>query len=434
MGCVGFLQLSHMLICDVSLVTGFAMAFAGLALSGRREILAGILLGTGSGIAFMSKGLIGPGLIGLTAMLLPLCGPNWRTARYAITLAVAAGASLPWVFIWPVAVYERSHELFKQWFLDNNLARFVGAARVGRPNNLGLVGERYNFFFELPWFTWPAFPIACLAFWKEGRAAWRQPGVQLGVASLLVMLVILSVSRNSRTLYGLPMLVPACLLGARGAVMFTPRWTGWLRCACAVLFGIAIAAAWAFWVLQLFGWIPAGLWQHIHDQVPNYEPLFQFWPFLAAIVATAGWGWWMWRQPCDDGRTVAINWCSGLTLCYLLYMTLYLPLAEADMSYRHLAPLRQVVESGVRSGVMSHGLGEPQRAMFDYYCGLTTTRLEVQPQANLDWLLTQTDNLSPAGREPKGPPWKLVWESVHSRKELFRLYRREPMAPAAGQP
>jgi hypothetical protein len=200
------------------------------------------------------------------------------------------------------------------------------------------------------------------------------------------------------------------------------------------LFGIAIVAAWAFWALQLFGWVPSGLWQRIHDQIPNYEPIFQFWPFLAALAATGGWVWWMWRQPRDDGRTVAINWCSGLTLCYLLYMTLYLPLAEADMSYRHLAPLRQVVEGDVHSGVMSHGLGEPQRAMFDYYCGLTTTRLEVQPQANLDWLLTQTDNLSAKGREPMGPPWKLVWESVHSRKELFRLYHREASVPATGQP
>ena len=120
----------------------------------------------------------------------------------------------------------------------------------------------------------------------------------------------------------------------------------------------------------------------------------------------------MWRQPRDDGRTVAINWCSGVSLCYLLYMTLYLPLAEANMSYRHLAPLRQFVAANVHSPVMSHGLGEPQRAMFDYYCDLTTTRLEVHPQASEDWFLTQTDYRLPRDRELKGLPWKLVWEDV----------------------
>ena len=49
MGCLGFVQLSHMLICDVSLVTGFAIAFAGLAMSGRRGVMGGILLGNGFG-------------------------------------------------------------------------------------------------------------------------------------------------------------------------------------------------------------------------------------------------------------------------------------------------------------------------------------------------------------------------------------------------
>jgi 4-amino-4-deoxy-L-arabinose transferase-like glycosyltransferase len=456
MGCLGFVQLSHMLICDVSLVTGFAIAFAGLALAGAQSIaphsatqgsnqkihdslwkstiVPGLLLGTGSGIAFMSKGLIGPGLIGVTAMLLVFCGPAWRTRRYAAVLAVAAVASLPWVLIWPMAVYQRSPELFKQWFLDNNLARFVGYAAVGRPNNLGLAGDRYNFFFAFPWFSWPAFPFICLCVWKERRALWRQTGAQICIVGLLVMLVVLSISRNSRTLYGLPMLVPACLLGARGVSVLTPVWAARLRVTAAIVAVIAVIVAWAFWLVQLFGWLPSGLWQRIHDQVPNYEPVFQFWAFLAALMATAIWVWWIWRQPNADGRTLAIDWCAGLSLCYLFYMTLYLPLAEANMSYRHLAPLRQTVADDVHSPVMSHGLGEPQRAMFEYYCGLKTLRLEVRPGADCDWFLTQTDDRSPQGRELQGGPWKLVWEDVHSQKELFRFYHRETSATVLDHP
>ncbi len=462
MGCLGFAQLSHMLICDVSLVTGFAIAFAGLALFGcaspenknpfpsdaakgqgggsdqkpfwKSTILPGLLLGTGSGIAFMSKGLIGPGLIGVTAMLLPFCGPAWRTRRYAAVLAVAAVASLPWVLIWPIAVYQRSPELFKQWFLDNNLARFVGYAAVGRPNNLGLAGDRYNFFFAFPWFSWPAFPFICLCLWKERRALWRQPGAQICIVGLLVMLVVLSVSRNSRTLYGLPMLVPASLLGARGISLVTPAWAARLRPVAVIVAGLAVVSAWAFWVSQLLGWLPSGLWQRIHDQVPNYEPVFQFWAFLAALAATALWAWWTWRQPHADGRTLAIDWCAGFSLCYLFYMTLYLPLAEANMSYRHLAPLRQTIAGDVHSPVMSQGLGEPQRAMFEYYCGLKTLRLEVRANADCDWFLTQTEYRSPQGRELQGGPWKLVWEDVHSRKELFRLYHREASTAVMARP
>ena len=429
MGCLGFVELSHMLICDVSLVSGVAVAFAGLLLTGRRPVVGGIILGTGAGIAFMSKGLLGPGLIGLTAMLLPFCGPSWRSKQYLTCLAVAAVASLPWVLIWPITLYQRSPELFKQWFLDNNLARFIGAARVNRPNALGLVGERYNFFVALPWYAFPAFPLACLAFWKERRAAWRQPGVQLGVVGLLVMLVILSLSRNSRTLYGLSLLVPASLLGARGVGYVTSRWTNGIRRSTWVLYGIPTAIFWVLWVAQF---IPGPIQKFLKDKLPDYTPLFQFWAFAFAVAATALWLWWMRRQPRDDDRAVAINWCAGLSLCYLLAMTLFLPMFESDMSYRHLAPLREIVASRVHGDVISTGLGEPQRAMFDYYCGLNTIRLEVRPDATADWFLTETDALTPEGRQLKAAPWKLEWESVHSRKELFRLYHREtPTAMAA---
>ena len=357
--------------------------------------------------------------------------PNWRTRRYLGCLAVAAVASLPWVLVWPLVLCQRSPELFKQWFLDNNLGRFLGAARVGRPNSLGLGGERYNFFFALPWFAWPAFPLACLFLWKSGRDAWRRPDVQLGALGLLIILLVLSVSRNSRTLYGLPMLVPACLLGAFGMAELSPRWTARSRAFCAVAFGVPAGAAWVCWLLQLLGWLPAALREKLHQQVPEYQPVFQFWAFLSALAATTLWTLWMRRQPRDDSRTAGLNWCAGLSLCFLLATTLFLPLLESNMSYRHLAALRPIV-AGIHGPVMSSGLGEPQRAMFDYYCGLRTTRLEINPNADNDWWLTQTDARTPEGRELKGPPWNLVAETVHSRKELFRLYQRLPRVLMAG--
>ncbi|MDD5331028.1 MAG: glycosyltransferase family 39 protein, partial [Sulfuricella sp.] len=60
-GCLGLLIRGHEMITDISLLTGFAIAFYGLALSRRRAVLAGFWLGTGIGIGFMSKGLIAPG-------------------------------------------------------------------------------------------------------------------------------------------------------------------------------------------------------------------------------------------------------------------------------------------------------------------------------------------------------------------------------------
>ena len=59
-GCLGLLIAAHALITDLALLAGFAIAFYGLALSLRRELIAGFLLGTGIGIGFMSKGLVEP--------------------------------------------------------------------------------------------------------------------------------------------------------------------------------------------------------------------------------------------------------------------------------------------------------------------------------------------------------------------------------------
>ena len=68
---LGYLQHAHQLITDNALVAGIAMGLYGL-----RDAKP-LLLGTGAGIAFLSKGLLGPGVLGLTALVLPLF-PGWR--------------------------------------------------------------------------------------------------------------------------------------------------------------------------------------------------------------------------------------------------------------------------------------------------------------------------------------------------------------------
>ena len=61
-GCLGMLVRSHELITDLALLTGCAMMIYGYTLSMRRTLLAGMLIGNGIGIGFMSKGFIAPTL------------------------------------------------------------------------------------------------------------------------------------------------------------------------------------------------------------------------------------------------------------------------------------------------------------------------------------------------------------------------------------
>ena len=70
-GSLGYLQHAHQLITDNALMAGMAIGIYGLARA------AGFWLGTGAGIAFLSKGLLGPGLLGLTAVASSRCRA-WR--------------------------------------------------------------------------------------------------------------------------------------------------------------------------------------------------------------------------------------------------------------------------------------------------------------------------------------------------------------------
>ena len=63
MGCVGLIHTAHFLITDNALLAGFAVALYGLSLCGTRPWLGGIWLGTGTGLAFMAKGILGPAFL-----------------------------------------------------------------------------------------------------------------------------------------------------------------------------------------------------------------------------------------------------------------------------------------------------------------------------------------------------------------------------------
>jgi hypothetical protein len=74
---------------------GLMAGFYGLALARRTFWRASAALSAGASVAFLAKGLLGPGLLGLTALLLPVFA-SWRTKRYLAVLGVAAsGAAIP---------------------------------------------------------------------------------------------------------------------------------------------------------------------------------------------------------------------------------------------------------------------------------------------------------------------------------------------------
>nr|MBA2690710.1 glycosyltransferase family 39 protein [Burkholderiales bacterium] len=94
LGCASLIVHGHKLITDTALLCGFAMSYYALAISSERPKTAGLLLGTGVGLGFMAKGLLAPGILGLTAGALLFCS-GWRNKNYLVCLAVSLLAMAP---------------------------------------------------------------------------------------------------------------------------------------------------------------------------------------------------------------------------------------------------------------------------------------------------------------------------------------------------
>lgn len=298
-GSLGYLQPAHQLLTDNALVAGIAIGLYGL-----REAR-GLALGIGAGVAFLSGGLLGPGLLGLTALLLPAF-PAWRKSwrQWRAALAVFA----PFALVWPWLLYRESPELFHQWLWVVNIGRFSGTAELGG------VDDRWLYARALPWFALPVWP---LALWTVLRRP-GVPEVQLCFVAFAVAFGALSAAASARTLYGLPMLVPLAVL-ASVELDSLPGWLAWPLEKLAVWgAGIAGIALWGGWIALLAGWRP----QLLDELSPGFTPQVQPYWLAAGLAVTALWACALRLEP-----RLPVRWLGGVTLAWGLAMSLWLPLS-----------------------------------------------------------------------------------------------------------
>lgn len=391
-GCLGYVQHAHQLITDNALVAGIAIGLYGLRES------RGLALGTGAGIAFLAKGLLGPGVLALTAFVIPLL-PAWRASWRSWPWALIAFA--PWALIWPWLLYRHSPALFHEWFWVNNVGRFSGSA------GLGGVLDHWHYAAALPWFALPAWPLALWALLRRPGV----PEVQLGFLLFAVILGVLSAASSARTLYGLPMLVPLAVLAAIG-LETAPGWlTVPLEKGALLLSALAGIALWALWIAYLVRWRPAFL----TEAAPGFTPALDI-VFLGAALAVSA----LWLISLGLAPRLPVRWLAGVTLVWGLAMTLWLPWLDHAKSYRGVILDMQAHRPKLAGCVASRNLTEPQRAMFHYFAGMVTTRA-----ANADCPLLLVHTAVGTPPDP-GAPWKLAWRGTRpgDTKEWFWLFAR----------
>lgn len=411
-GCLGMLVSAHQLVTDLALLTGCAVMLYGFALSSRRAVVAGILLGTGVGIGFMAKGFIAPILFLFISAAL-LLFRSWRTRTLFTSLGVAVPCALPWLTIWPYLLYQRSPQLFMEWMWAQNIGRWLDYARGGD------YAEAFYYIKILPWFAWPALPLAMWVVWQARKKMLREPEFQLLLVSFVVMLVTLSLVPNIKDIFALPMLLPLTMLASaalptlrRGAANALD-WFGIMT------FGLLAILMWWGWAGLLLD-NHAKITQLLKEYQPGFEPVVNALSFWVALLASVLWLILVWRVGRSMRRAV-INWAAGVTLLWVLAMTLWLPWLDSGKSYRNMViSLTHALPAHYNCIAGVHLSGE-QRALLQYFGNITT---RARTQEVCDLLLARGSISVQAGKEET--VWEKIWEGgrASDRSERFRLYQR----------
>jgi 4-amino-4-deoxy-L-arabinose transferase-like glycosyltransferase len=413
-GCTGLLLHAHETISDTALLAGLACAYYGAALAPKRPYAGGIALGCGLGAAFLATGFapVAPFLAALIAM--PLFVPDWRGRNAGIAMACALALLLPWIALWPTLLHARSPELFAAWLLK------TGPAALAHAPSGGAAAYTLK---TLAWFAWPAWPVAIWALWlyrrKPGSAA-----VVLPLCALIAGILLTTVARAPGELPLLPLLLPLALLGApvlgdlrRGAAN-SLAWFG------AMTFSLLGALIWIGYIALQTGY-PLRVAANAARLEPGFVAHFAWLPLIAAAAITLLWIALILRSQRSPQRSVTF-WAAGLALFWALTMLLWLPWIDYGKSYR---PVAQAIKSklhGHQGCIASRGLGEAQRAAFDYHANIVAERSESRARRECRMLLVQDNARLP--EDSPGAAWKKLWEGNRAgdRSEKFRLYVKNP--------
>ncbi len=418
LGCVGLLLPAHQIVPDNGLVTAFALGAWALTRSIGRPVAGGVALGGAIGLAFLTHGVGGAAMLAITSALMPTVSASHRTRRYLLTLVVTLLVALPLVAAWPLALHARDPGLFSEWLYGNELGRLIGLGRLAADRD-----SPFYYLGVLPWFAFPALPFAAWSLYA-GRKVLSTPAYAVPLLLFGVALAVSSVAHDSRELYALPMLVPLALLAVPGVAQLrrSPAYLFfWFSITFFVFF---IAVVWFYWMAVDLGF-PVRVARHMDDMEPGYTPVLSVPLMLIAAGFTIAWVLLMFNVRRSPQRPF-VAWASGATAFVGVLMTLMVAWADNAKSYRGMIESLSASLPADRRCIASLSLGESQRALLDYFAGVTTLRYEASGSASTcDLLLTQGNT---DGSGAMTSPWQLLWQGNRpgDRRERYRLYRRAP--------
>ena len=367
--CLGLAQLSHETTPAVAQLGFTALLFFSVAAGPNRRTPIALVPGFGFVVGMLGLALSGApavaAMLGLGSVLVEWSHGRWgepRSSWQQQERLTQMQAAAPWMLLMLGATALTgvlSYALGQWgWRLD------VSALSGTHPSK-----EWGSILRLLLWFPWPAWPLALWTLYRWRRQlASRHVALPLWFACVTIATTLLTTASDRSLLLSLPPLAALAAFALPTLRRSVASLIDWFTL---LFFTSCAIVIWVIWAAMQTG-VPRQPAANVAKLAPGFEPSFSLLAFALASLATLAWIWLVrWRA----SRQQSAIWKSlvlpaaGTTLCWLLLMTLWLPLLDYARSY---AALSAQVASRVdrQACVEVLGLSPAQVAALRYHAGL----------------------------------------------------------------
>ncbi|MEO8523255.1 MAG: hypothetical protein ABI460_00915 [Caldimonas sp.] len=311
-------------------------------------------------------------------------------------------------------------------FVTTGAVLSIGAATAlgAWANRLGSYHDAAQFVSlgrQFAWFAWPAWPLALWTIWQWRRRLLSEHlAMPLGCAAALLVVWVAMAGSDRALMLALP---PLAVLAAFALPTLQRSAAAAIDWFSVFFFTIAAAAGWVFYVSMQTGF-PAKPGANIAKLSPGYENRFSLIALAFAIVASLAWAWLVkWRT----GRSRHPLWKSlvlpagGVSLCWMLVMTLLLPPLDNARGYRSMT---QRIARQVPAGacIAAPGMARAQVVALEYLGGWRVDAVTSSGATSCGYLMLARTQKADAST------WQFVSRERRNRNDddVIDIYRRIP--------
>jgi len=354
-GSVGLILNIHSLIPEIATLLGYTMSLYAFSLYFRRPFRASMVLGFGSGIAFLSGGIIPLIVIYLSSLFL-LVFKNWRNKRYFIFIVISVTITILAISPWLYSFNYLEPKLFFSWINTTELS----------PKLL------FNYHLQgILWFTWPALPLAIWLITKDYKSILSQKRLQIPSIFFVVLLIIISITGQPNQTNLIPFTIPLSIIAVGGIDRLNRGAASALNWFGILIFGFIGFLIWLGW-FAMMSEIPERIHERMFYQSANYVAEFEFFNFIFALIITTLWLASIIKFKITN-RSAISNWALGITMVWVTLITLWGPFIDNRKDYKLI--FTDVKQQLIKSStcVYVNNLSDSQINLLHYYSGIKGT-------------------------------------------------------------